>query len=62
MLLAVILGVSLHLIVMLTVDNKPLAHAAHGTPHTLLLSLSSQIAISLLPVSCHSQLATEHVE
>lgn len=33
MLLAVTLGLALHMTVMFTVDNKPLAHAAHGGPH-----------------------------
>lgn len=35
MLLAITLGLALHMTVMFTVDNKPLAHAAHGghIPH-----------------------------
>ena len=32
MLLAVVLGLALHLSVVFAVDNKPLAHAAHGKP------------------------------
>ena len=60
MLLAVVLGVSLHLTVMLTVDNKPLAHAAHGI--ILRSTTLSVLLFNSSSLSCHSKLAPEHVE
>ena len=60
MLLAVGLGLVLHLAVMFAVDNKPLAHAAHGEP-TGLLALSHKPPL-LFCFSCYPKLAAEYVK
>ena len=50
MLLAITLGLALHMTVMFTVDNKPLAHAAHGGPHCPAVYIARGVVHDILPL------------
>lgn len=54
MLLAITLGLALHMTVMFAVDNKPLAHAAHGGHIT---NSTRECRMDLHYVTVHSSLS-----